>query len=197
MPIATPSRKVPVVPGTLPQSSPSADKPARIKQAPATKPDEEAPFWKVKTLDALNSSEWESLCDGCGRCCLIKLEDEDSGRIYFTDLACRLFDKDNCRCTDYARRRQRVRDCLKLTPSKVESLRWLPPSCAYRLVAEGRDLPWWHPLVSGSTETVHEAGVSTRGLVGGMERQVRLADYPDHIVDWPSRWPKGARARSR
>jgi uncharacterized cysteine cluster protein YcgN (CxxCxxCC family) len=154
------------------------------------------PFWKQKALEALNPAEWESLCDGCGRCCLVKLEDEDSGEIHFTDIACKLFNTGTCRCADYAHRRRRVRDCIKLTPAKVRTLSWLPPTCAYRLVAEGRDLAWWHPLVSGSATSVHEAGVSVQGRVGVSEREARLADYPDHIVDWPGKKPRTAQPKA-
>jgi uncharacterized cysteine cluster protein YcgN (CxxCxxCC family) len=99
------------------------------------------PFWKRKTLEELTPAEWESLCDGCGRCCLVKLEDEESGEIHFTDIACKLFNPSTCRCTNYAHRHRRVRDCIKLTPDKVRTLGWLPPSCAYRLIAEGAILP--------------------------------------------------------
>jgi uncharacterized cysteine cluster protein YcgN (CxxCxxCC family) len=147
----------------------------------------ETPFWKQKSLEELNPTEWESLCDGCGRCCLVKLEDEETGEIHFTDVACKLFNPNACRCNDYAHRRRRVHDCIKLTPVKVRRLDWLPPSCAYRLIAEGRDLAWWHPLVSGSQTSVHEAGVSARGRVEVSEQDVRLADYPDHIVAWPGK----------
>jgi uncharacterized cysteine cluster protein YcgN (CxxCxxCC family) len=149
----------------------------------------ETPFWKQKTLEELNPAEWESLCDGCGRCCLVKLEDEESGKIHFTDIACKLFNPSTCRCADYAHRRRRVHDCIKLTPAKVRTLGWLPPSCAYRLIAEGRDLAWWHPLVSGSQTSVHEAGVSVRGRIGMSEQDIRLADYPEHIVAWPGKKP--------
>jgi uncharacterized protein len=145
------------------------------------------PFWKQKPLEELNPAEWESLCDGCGRCCLVKLEDEESGKIHFTDVACKLFNAKTCRCTDYAHRRRRVHDCIKLTPDKVRTLGWLPPSCAYRLIAEGRDLAWWHPLVSGSRTSVHDAGVSVRGRVEVSETEIQLADYPDHIVTWPGK----------
>lgn len=154
------------------------------------------PFWKQKTLEELNPAEWESLCDGCGRCCLVKLEDEESGKIYFTDIACKLFNPNTCRCADYARRRRKVHDCIKLTPAKVRTLGWLPPSCAYRLVAEGRDLAWWHPLVSGSQTSVHEAGVSVRGRVNVPENEVKLADYPDHIVVWPGKLPRAPRQKN-
>jgi uncharacterized protein len=151
---------------------------------------DEVPFWKQKSLEELNPAEWESLCDGCGRCCLVKLEDEESGKIHFTDVACKLFNSNTCRCADYAHRRRRVHDCIKLTPGRVRTLGWLPPSCAYRLIAEGRDLAWWHPLVSGSQTSVHEAGVSARGRIGGTEKEVQLADYPSHIVAWPGKKPR-------
>jgi uncharacterized protein len=156
---------------------------------------DEVPFWKRKPLEALNTAEWESLCDGCGRCCLVKLEDEESGKIHFTDVACKLFNSSTCRCADYAHRRRRVHDCIKLTPAKVRTLGWLPPSCAYRLIAEGRDLAWWHPLVSGSQTSVHEAGVSVRGRVAVSEKEVQLADYPGHIVAWPGKKPRPARQK--
>jgi uncharacterized cysteine cluster protein YcgN (CxxCxxCC family) len=157
------------------------------------KPAMETPFWKKKTLRDMTTAEWESLCDGCGRCCLVKLEDEDTGRIYFTDIACKLFDAGSCRCSDYANRRRRVRDCIKLTPDFAESLAWLPPTCAYRLIAEGRKLAWWHPLVSGRPESVHEAGISVRGRVHLSENELRLSDYPDHIVSWPGKRPRPAK----
>jgi uncharacterized cysteine cluster protein YcgN (CxxCxxCC family) len=150
-------------------------------------PAEPAPFWRAKALEDMSTAEWESLCDGCGRCCLVKLEDEDTGAIHFTDIGCKLLDGDTCRCADYRRRRRRVRDCVKLTPETVRSLTWLPVTCAYRLVADGRDLAWWHPLVSGSDETVHEAGVSVRGRVSASEEDVPVELWPDRIVKWPNR----------
>ena len=116
------------------------------------------PFWRTKTLEEMSASEWESLCDGCARCCLVKLEEDESGQIHYTDLGCTLLDGKTCRCKDYSRRQQRVKDCVKLTPESVRALSWLPVTCAYRALAEGRDLAWWHPLVSGSPNTVHEAG---------------------------------------
>ncbi|MDE2363654.1 MAG: YcgN family cysteine cluster protein [Hyphomicrobiales bacterium] len=154
-----------------------------------------APFW-TKPLADLTKKEWEALCDGCGRCCLVKLEDEDDGRIHFTDIACTLFDSGACRCRDYARRQRRVSDCVKLTPETVAATPWLPPTCAYRLRFEGKDLPAWHPLVSGDPDSVHEAGVSARGKVAAFEDDLTLDDYPDYIVAWPGKWPKGA-ARAR
>ena len=120
-------------------------------------------FWKTKTLEEMSNAEWESLCDGCARCCLEKLEDEDTGKIYFTHVSCKLLDSGLCACKDYPNRSDKVPDCVRLTPENVRTLNWLPPSCGYKLVAEGRDLYWWHPLISGDPNTVHEAGVSVRG----------------------------------
>ena len=153
----------------------------------------DVPFWRVKTLAEMSDSEWESLCDGCGRCCLNKLEDDDTGRVYFTEVGCKLLDTDACRCRDYANRSDEVPDCVRLTPQVVPTLNWLPPSCAYRLVAEGRDLYWWHPLVSGDPESVHAAGVSVRGRVPVLEDEIPEEALEDRIVDWPKRLPKRAR----
>jgi uncharacterized cysteine cluster protein YcgN (CxxCxxCC family) len=122
------------------------------------------PFWKEKTLAEMTPAEWESLCDGCGQCCLLKFEDEDTGSIAITTIACHLLDLDSCRCRNYANRGHLVPDCVKLKPDQVAGLSWLPESCAYRLVAEGRDLHWWHPLVSGDPGSVHDAGFSVRGF---------------------------------
>lgn len=144
----------------------------------------DAPFWKTRTLEEMTAAQWESLCDGCGKCCMAKLQDADTDEIYWTSVACRLFDAATCRCTDYANRQAKVADCVKLEPGNVRTISWLPATCAYRLVAEGRDLYWWHPLVSGSRETVHEAGISMRGRVAALETE--LADeeaYFDYVLE--------------
>ena len=153
------------------------------------------PFWQAKTLEEMSGDEWESLCDGCGRCCLVKLEDEDTGQYYATDVACRLLDTSSCRCSDYTNRQSKVSDCVRLTPAEARSLGWLPPSCAYRLLAEGKDLAWWHPLVSGRPETVIEAGVSVKGRTHGSEDEIALEDVVDRIRQWPLAWPKKAKKR--
>ena len=142
----------------------------------------EEPFWRRKTLAEMTRSEWESLCDGCAKCCLDKLEDDDTGEIQYTEVACRLLDLGTCRCTDYSNRTRFVPDCVVLTPRTVARLTWLPSSCAYRLVSEGKDLAWWHPLVSGDPETVHRAGVSVRGRA---VPEALAGDLEDHVVHWP------------
>src|SRR4051812_32224546 len=121
------------------------------------------PFWETKTLAQMTPREWESLCDGCGLCCLVRFEDEDTGDIVPTRVHCRLFNGETCRCTDYAHRKAQVPDCIKLTPNNIERLMWMPRSCAYRRLHEGKPLPRWHPLVTGDPESVHAAGVSIRG----------------------------------
>jgi uncharacterized cysteine cluster protein YcgN (CxxCxxCC family) len=136
-------------------------------------------FWE-KPLAALDRGEWEALCDGCGRCCLHKAEDEDTGEIHPTNIACRLLDRESCRCTDYANRRRHVADCVRLDAGNVAALSWLPATCAYRLRAEGKPLPDWHYLRCGDREAVHQAGMSVRGWTVGEDE---AGDILHHLVD--------------
>lgn len=140
------------------------------------------PFWTTKALEDLDDAEWEALCDGCGRCCLNKLEDDDTGEIHLTRLACRLLDLGTCRCSDYVNRKKRVPECVKIDAAAVRTVKWLPPTCAYRLVAEGRPLAWWHPLVCGTTEAVHDAGISVRDFARS-ERGVKIDNYWKYIIE--------------
>ncbi len=151
------------------------------------------PFWQTKSLDEMTSQEWESVCDGCGRCCLHKLRDDDTEELSFTTVACRLLDLGTCQCSSYPTRRDYVPDCVSLTPAMVREIDWLPPSCAYRLLAEGRDLPAWHHLRSGDPETVHTAGVSVRGRAIDERGAGNLEDY---VVNWPGRMPRRNRGKS-
>ena len=139
----------------------------------------ESPWWD-KPLAALDRGEWEALCDGCGRCCLHKLEDDETGELYPTNVACKMLDRRHGQCTDYPNRKKWVGDCVQLTPGKLEALEWLPSTCAYRLRADGKPLPEWHYLVSGSRDTVHEAGMSTRGWTVS---EVDAGDLEFHLVD--------------
>lgn len=131
----------------------------------------------------MSAEEWESLCDGCGKCCVLKLEDVDSGDIYYTDVACKLLDCASARCTDYPNRKASVPDCVVLRPDNLASLFWMPTSCAYRVVFEGGDLPEWHPLVTGDPNATKRAGQSVAGRVFP-EGSVAEDDLPDHITDW-------------
>src|SRR6476660_1360511 len=142
---------------------------------------EDVPFWRRKSLEKMTNSEWESLCDGCARCCLNKLEEEGTDRTFYTDVGCRLLDGETCRCRDYKNRAAKVKDCVQLTPRNINRISWLPPTCGYRLVADGHDLYWWHPLVSGDPDTVHAAGISVRGKVGASEDEVPDEDLEDRI----------------
>lgn len=139
------------------------------------------PFWE-KPLSALDHGEWEALCDGCGRCCVHKLEDEETGELHPTNVACELLDRRSGRCTDYRRREQRVADCVVIERDRLAELEWLPSTCAYRLRAAGQPLPEWHYLVSGSRETVHDAGQSTRGWTVS---EVDAGELEWHLVDRP------------
>ena len=142
------------------------------------------PFWKTKHLAEMTSEEWELLCDGCGRCCLVKLEDEDTGEVFYTDVHCRLLDLSSCRCRDYAQRTQRVPGCIALDPKHLDRLWTMPPSCAYRRLAEGRGLPDWHHLVCGDPQRVLEEGHAVRGRAVS-ENDVDAAELEDRLVEWP------------
>jgi uncharacterized cysteine cluster protein YcgN (CxxCxxCC family) len=140
-------------------------------------------FWRTKSLAELTKEQWEALCDGCAQCCLLKLEDEDDGRVAYTRVTCRLLDLDSCRCTHYDERHVRVPDCIAFDAAAVATLHWLPETCAYRLRSEGRELPAWHYLVSGDRNTVHTAGISVRGRAL-CETHVHPQDIESHIVRW-------------
>lgn len=135
-----------------------------------------AEFWKHKRLSQMTHDEWESLCDGCGRCCLHKLEDDEDGRMFYTRAACALLDIGTCRCKDYKNRERLMPDCIQLSVEQAEYFDWLPPTCAYRLLAEGEPLPDWHPLVSGDPESVIKAGISVRDIAIPESQVEDLAD---------------------
>jgi uncharacterized cysteine cluster protein YcgN (CxxCxxCC family) len=140
-------------------------------------------FWKTIALDQLDKDQWESLCDGCGKCCVLKLEDVDTGDVHYTDVACKLLDCKNARCTDYAARKTHVPDCVLLTPDNLGILSWMPQSCAYRLIYEKKDLPDWHPLITGDANSTMLAGHSVANRVVP-ENSVDEDDLPDHITNW-------------
>jgi len=140
-------------------------------------------FWETKTLDEMNKDEWEALCDGCGRCCLLKIEDADSGETYYTNVVCQHHDDDTCCCTHYEHRSLLVPDCIKVTPEVSRTEKWLPDTCAYRLLAEGKPLFDWHPLISGDPNSVHKAGITITGKVVS-EEYVHPDELEEHLVHW-------------
>jgi uncharacterized cysteine cluster protein YcgN (CxxCxxCC family) len=139
-------------------------------------------FWEEKPLAELSREEWEALCDGCARCCLIKLEDEEDGTLYTTSLVCRYLDLESCACSRYSERSVLVPECLQVTPQNADKLEWMPQSCAYRLLAEGRPLPEWHPLITSNKESVHEAGISVRHFAIS-EAEVGEELWQEYIID--------------
>ncbi|MDX1580038.1 MAG: YcgN family cysteine cluster protein [Alphaproteobacteria bacterium] len=139
------------------------------------------PFWERKALEDMTPTEWESLCDGCAKCCLHKLEDEDTGEVHVTNVACRLLDIATCRCTNYAERKRLVPDCVIVRPETLDEVYFMPSTCAYRLLAEGKPLPDWHPLITGDPQSVHKAGISHRGKLVS-EREA--GDLEDHVMGW-------------
>jgi uncharacterized cysteine cluster protein YcgN (CxxCxxCC family) len=141
----------------------------------------EQAFWKTKTLKEMSQKEWESLCDGCGKCCLIKLEDAETKELFYTDVACHMLDAKTCQCKDYAKRREVVDDCLQLEVDDVEDFKWLPESCSYRLLHEGKKLPKWHHLISGDRNMVHEKNKSVKNRVVS---ETEVMEVAEHIVYW-------------
>ncbi|MCR9071279.1 MAG: YcgN family cysteine cluster protein [Alphaproteobacteria bacterium] len=142
-------------------------------------------FWETKPLARMTKREWESLCDGCGKCCLVKLQDADTDEISYTDVACKLLDCTSARCSDYPNRKKQVPDCVVLSVKLVNQLDWMPSTCAYRLLKEGKPLYWWHHLECGDPNAVHEAGISVRERVVS-ETLVDDAELVEHVVDWPA-----------
>lgn len=140
-------------------------------------------WWNTKALDELTGQEWESLCDGCAKCCLHKLEDADTGEVFYTKVRCRYLDEENCRCTDYANRSVLVPNCIQLSADKLDELGWLPSTCAYRLRAQNKPLPDWHPLVAGDSTALHKAGISIRGR-SISDEYVHADGFDEHIVHW-------------
>ncbi|MEM1192322.1 MAG: YcgN family cysteine cluster protein [Pseudomonadota bacterium] len=139
-----------------------------------------SPYWETKSLEQMNDSEWEGLCDGCGRCCLVLLIDDDTDEIHETDVACRLYDPQTRRCGDYKNRASRVPDCVTLSPQTVRTLSWMPPTCAYRRLAEGQGLPSWHPLLTGTRDSVVRAGIATSTSLLN-EDDIRDQDLPGRV----------------
>ncbi len=138
------------------------------------------PFWESKSLREMNRAEWESLCDGCGKCCIHKLEDEDTGELHPTNVACRLLDRRTGRCSDYKHRKAHVPECVRLTPEKLDFIDWLPSTCAYLLLHHGEALPDWHPLITGDPESVHAAGMSVRGWTVSEDE---AGDLEHHMIE--------------
>ena len=145
--------------------------------------DDRRPFWERKRLSEMSVAEWEALCDGCAKCCLHKLEEEESGELHYTRVACRYLDQQACRCTVYAERKRLVPTCIKLEPGNVDDLHWMPATCAYRLLNEGRALPLWHPLIAGDRRAIAASGNTVTGKVVS-EEYVHEDGYEEHIVRW-------------
>lgn len=139
-------------------------------------------FWRKKSLKQMSKQEWESLCDGCGLCCLNKIEDETTAEIKLTNIACKLFNNKTCRCQDYENRFAQVKDCLQLTPERISQFQWLPKTCAYRLLDEGKELPKWHPLISGNKNSVHKAGISVKEKTI-CETKVKISQYENYVIE--------------
>ena len=141
------------------------------------------PFWQTTSLEKMTDEQWESLCDHCARCCLQKLEDEETSKVYYTDIVCRYLDQPTCQCTEYTNRRTLVPTCFKVTPEGLKVWDWLPPTCAYRLLAEGQDLPEWHPLIQGDREAMKQAGIPVSGRVVS-EEFVHPDEWEERVIFW-------------
>jgi len=142
-------------------------------------------WWESTSLADMTRAQWESLCDHCGKCCLIKLEDEDNGQVYYTDVVCDLFQDDDCHCSDYWNRETLVPTCVRLTQDNLDSINWMPPSCAYRSIRDEQGLPAWHHLVSGDKATIHQQGQSVKGRTIFEKEIKHTDDYQEHVVEWP------------
>lgn len=143
------------------------------------------PFWTEKSLRELTPEEWEGLCDGCGRCCLHKLQDDETDEVFYTQVVCRMLDLTSCRCRNYDQRQRLVPDCVVLAPNQPEVLQWMPTSCAYRLIAEGKPLPSWHPLVMGNADSMREAGVLVSEIALSEDALSDPDDIQDYVIPWP------------
>lgn len=146
---------------------------------------ESSPWWENKKLSEISRDEWESLCDHCGKCCLIKLEDEEDGQVYYTNVICDLFKNENCHCSDYWNREALVPTCIRLTQDNLEHINWMPPSCAYRRIQDEQGLPDWHHLVSGDKNTIHKVGKSVKNRTIFEKEIINEQDYEEHVVEWP------------
>lgn len=142
-------------------------------------------WWDTIKLSEMSRDQWEQLCDHCGKCCLVKLEDEEDGQVYYTDIVCDLFIDADCHCSDYWNREVRVPTCIRLTQDNLDQINWMPPSCAYRRIQDEQGLPQWHHLISGSKDKIHEVGQSVKGKTVFEKNIKNKADYEEHVVEWP------------
>ena len=140
-------------------------------------------FWETKNLIDMNENEWESLCDKCGKCCVIKLEDFDTQEVHYTNVSCNLLCEKSASCKDYENRKSIVPDCIILSPDNLKDLKWMPETCAYKLLNEGKNLPYWHPLLSGNDKDIVNSGNSVKNRVTN-ENKIKIKDLPDYIFNW-------------
>ena len=140
-------------------------------------------FWETKNLIDMNENEWESLCDKCGKCCVIKLEDFDTQQVHYTNVSCKLLCEKSASCKDYENRKSIVPDCIILSPDNLKDLKWMPETCAYKLLNEGKNLPYWHPLLSGNDKDIVNSGNSVKNRVTN-ENKIKIKDLPDYIFNW-------------